>query len=60
MLLFFSYLSWHTTKTYKREMKERRKEERAKRVWERPYRDVTLLRDELTFWNFGKEQGWLV
>jgi hypothetical protein len=41
-------------------MKERRKEERAKRVWERPYRDVTLLRNELTFWNFGKEQGWLV
>jgi hypothetical protein len=41
-------------------MIERRKDERAKSVWERPSRDVALLRDELTFWNFGKEEGWLV
>jgi hypothetical protein len=59
MLLFFIYLSWHTTQNYEREMIERRKDKRAKSVWERPSRDVALLRDELTFWNFGKEEGWL-
>jgi len=41
-------------------MIERRKDKRAKSVGERPSRDVTLLRDEPPFWNFGKEEGWLV
>jgi hypothetical protein len=60
MLLFFICLSWHTPKNFKREMIERRKDKRAKSVGERSSRDVALLRDELTFWNFGKEEGWLV
>jgi hypothetical protein len=60
MLLFFVCLSWYTTKNFKREMIERRKDKRAKSVGERPSRDVTLLRDEPPFWNFGKEEGWLV
>lgn len=56
----FHLFDWHTTKNFKREMIERRKVKRAKSVGERPSRDVALLRDELTFWNFGKEEGWLV
>ncbi len=60
MLLFFICLGWHTTKNFKREMIERRKDKRAKCVGERPSRDVALLRDETIVWNFGKEEGWLV